>query len=101
MRGRHSEVHQANRVTVRRFFYKAYFCKSERKSYEKQTSMHLNRSPVSFGSVLQAGNKQSSTEEKVVKEEEDNNASVDNSVVAAGSKNKSPAEEKEEEKKDK
>lgn len=88
-------------VLFARFFYKAYFCKSERKSNEKQTNMQLNGSPVSFGSVLQAGNKQSSTEEKVVKEEVDNKASVDNSVIAAGSNNESPGKENEEGKKDK
>ena len=42
-----------------RFFYKAYFCKSERKSLEKGATgeSQLSGSPVSFGSVLQAGGK--------------------------------------------
>ena len=44
-----------------RFFYKAYFCKSERKSLEKGSTgeSQLSGSPVSFGSVLQAGGKYS------------------------------------------
>ena len=42
-----------------RFFYKAYFCKSERKSPEKGLTgeTQLNGSPVNFGNVLQAGGK--------------------------------------------
>merc|ERR1711974_453169 len=47
-------------VLFARFFYKAYFCKSERRSLEKGATTgeaQLNGSPVSFGSVLQAGGK--------------------------------------------
>merc|ERR1711934_623753 len=46
-------------VLFARFFYKAYFCKSERKSLEKGSTdeSQLSGSPVSFGSVLQAGGK--------------------------------------------
>merc|ERR1712037_728038 len=48
-------------VLFARFFYKAYFCKSERKSLEKGSTgeSQLSGSPVSFGSVLQAGGKYS------------------------------------------
>merc|ERR1712037_306099 len=48
-------------VLFARFFYKAYFRKSERKSLEKGSTgeSQLSGSPVSFGSVLQAGGKYS------------------------------------------
>jgi hypothetical protein len=58
-----------------RFFYKAYFCKSERRSQGKKQELPADKSPVSLEAVLQAnkannscisvsGNVDSSEEEK-------------------------------------
>jgi len=46
-------------VLFARFFYKAYFCKSERKSLGKEAANggepQVNGTPATFGNVLQAG----------------------------------------------
>merc|ERR1712115_131926 len=46
-------------VLFARFFYKAYFCKSERKSLGKEAAKggesQVNGTPATFGNVLQAG----------------------------------------------
>merc|ERR1719234_1532876 len=62
-----------------RFFYKAYFCKSERKSLEK-VEPQLNGTPVSFGSVLQAGGK-CSKDDKSPDKRSTSEESTDGSIV--------------------
>ena len=65
-----------------RFFYKAYFCKSERRSLEKGATTgepQLNGTPVSFGNVLQAGgkcSKEDNSTDKTSTEEESTEDSI-------------------------
>jgi len=66
-------------VLFARFFYKAYFCKSERKSLEKGATgeSQLSGNPVSFGNVLQAGGKKDNNpQDKRSTEEESTEDSI-------------------------
>merc|ERR1719391_1155273 len=69
-------------VLFARFFYKAYFCKSERRSLEKGATTgepQLNGTPVSFGNVLQAGgkcSKEDNSMDKTSTEEESTEDSI-------------------------
>jgi len=69
-------------VLFARFFYKAYFCKSERRSLEKGATTgepQLNGTPVSFGNVLQAGgkcSKEDNSTDKTSTEEESTKDSI-------------------------
>jgi len=69
-------------VLFARFFYKAYFCKSERRSLEKGATTgepQLNGTPVSFGNVLQAGgkcSKEDNSTDKTSTEEESTEDSI-------------------------
>jgi len=71
-------------VLFARFFYKAYFCKSERKSLEKGGTggePQLNGTPVSFGSVLQAGGKCSTKDNNPTDKRSTEEESTDGSIV--------------------
>jgi len=76
-------------VLFARFFYKAYFCKSERKSLEKGGTggePQLNGTPVSFGSVLQAGGKCSTKDNNPPDKRSTEEESTDRSIVTTKEK---------------
>ena len=78
-----------------RFFYKAYFCKSERKSLEKGSTgeSQLSGSPVSFGSVLQAGGKYSKDNNPLDKRSTEEESTEDSIVSTKEKETTNQAEE--------